>query len=258
MWRRSRSRRRKRGDGTRGPRSSAASPKATAAYSCMPCDTMLLRSGRAVCVQLLLWLLRAIAPLTWISLSTRFVDDSAASWDKELPVMCTYTFSCTSDCTIRVLYGGEASEAIRFMEDEMCTGCEEFPPAAEVWLAELEDEKRLIEALSVVKSVRFSSGETLNDNKCWANLLCCWSPSMRTFKSIAVACDERSKPTHLEALRELHAKIVSEHCSEDHTHHPRAVERREATVGSEATPAGEYSRVQHSNLFLCVTPSCMH
>ena len=40
------------------------------------------------------------------------------------------------------------------------------------------------------------------------------------FKRVMVACDEKEKPTHLEALRALRAKLVSEHMCATHCFPP--------------------------------------
>lgn len=67
-----------------------------------------------------------------------------------------------------------------------------------------------------------------NLNKVLATVNCCWQASRSAFKQVCVACDDNGgKPTHLEALHALKAKIMREHMCDGHAHHPRAVERRE-------------------------------
>ena len=113
-----------------------------------------------------------------------------------------------------------------------------------MWLLELEKEKRLVEALPVVKGdIYFSYGDRANDNKAWANLWCCWAPAQRTFKPVAVACHEKERPTHLEALRALGAKIRNEHMCAGHVHAERAVQRRaelerDAALGCDVAASG--------------------
>jgi hypothetical protein len=73
----------------------------------------------------------------------------------------------------------------------------------EKWLAEVEEEKRLIESLPVVKgSVQFGYSEKTSDNKVWVTVWCCWQASNGSFKQIKDNCDEKGgKPTHLEVRR---------------------------------------------------------
>ena len=144
----------------------------------------------------------------------------------------------------RALYGGEDDEAIRFMDTVL---------SEEKWLAEVESEKHMIEEMPVVKgSVDFFYSDTsANLNKVQASVWCCWAPARRTFKQVLVACDEKEKPTHLEALRALRAKLVSEHMCATHEPHERAVARRrelEASGEAEAAePANAFDRMRAAN-----------
>lgn len=91
---------------------------------------------------------------------------------------------------------------------------------AELWLAAVEAEQRAIEALPFVKSVTFTYGETANLCKVLGTVWCCWQPSRGSFKQVAVACHLEQRPTHLEALRELHQKLIrssSESTAAQHT-----------------------------------------
>jgi len=129
------------------------------------------------------------------------------------------------------LYGGEADEVIRFMEQmpaeqELHDVDELIDEDASIWLQQVEEEKRLIEALPVViGAVSFFYHDVVtNLNKVQALVGCCWASGQ--LKRVKVNCDETGlKPTHLEALRGLRMKIMEEHMCEDHVHHPKAVER---------------------------------
>ena len=112
-----------------------------------------------------------------------------------------------------------------------------FSPETEVWLNELEEEKRLIEQLPVVMSVEFVIGETSNLTKVKAVLSCCWDQSSRKFKRAMESCtDDNRKPTLLEAARTLRAKMIKDHMSASHTHDPRAIERCEALAQDQQEP----------------------
>ncbi|KOO35179.1 hypothetical protein Ctob_010692 [Chrysochromulina tobinii] len=129
------------------------------------------------------------------------------------------------------LYGGEADEVIRFMEQmpaeqELNDVDELIDEEASIWLQQVEEEKRLIEALPVViGAVSFFYHDVVtNLNKVQALVGCCWASGQ--LKRVKVNCDETGlKPTHLEALRGLRMKIMEEHMCEDHVHHHKAVER---------------------------------
>mmetsp|Transcript_16169 Transcript_16169/g.40727 ORF Transcript_16169/g.40727 Transcript_16169/m.40727 type:complete len:875 (-) Transcript_16169:94-2718(-) len=54
---------------------------------------------------------------------------------------------------------------------------------------------------------------------------CCWEKSRRAFKQVMISCDNDAKPTHLDALRALRAKVEAEHCSPTHEGDPKAQER---------------------------------
>ena len=129
------------------------------------------------------------------------------------------------------LYGGEADEVIRFMEQmpaeqELHDVDELIDEDASIWLQQVEEEKRLIEALPVViGAVSFFYHDVVtNLNKVEALVGCCWANGR--LKRVKVNCDETGlKPTHLEALRGLRMKIMEEHMCEGHVHHHKAVER---------------------------------
>ena len=106
---------------------------------------------------------------------------------------------------------------------------EPFTEASELWLSQLDEEKRLVEALPCVKgAIAFHvSDGSANKNKVLATVWCCWEPSRRTFKQIAECCNETGeKPTHLEALRALRAKLIDTHGRADHEPNARAVDHR--------------------------------
>ena len=110
--------------------------------------------------------------------------------------------------------------------------------ATEAWLDALEEEKRLIEQLPVVKSVDFIIGETANLTKVKATLWCCWEPGRSRLKEIHEACTEDNrKPSLLEAARAMRAKILEKHACASHAHDSRAVARKEATTQEAAMPA---------------------
>lgn len=103
------------------------------------------------------------------------------------------------------------------------------------YFAAADAELQKIQALPiVVGAVQFHfSDMSANLNKVIATVSCCWQPSRASFKQVAVCCDNTgSKPSHLEALRALHAKLVAEHACDGHMHHPLAVARRSVTMGS--------------------------
>uniref|UniRef100_A0A6T7HW18 Uncharacterized protein n=1 Tax=Coccolithus braarudii TaxID=221442 RepID=A0A6T7HW18_9EUKA len=102
----------------------------------------------------------------------------------------------------------------------------QLPEAADLWLMQVEEETRLVEALPfVLGKVRFDySDASANLNKVEVVVSCCWASSR--LKRGKVACDETTKSTQLEALRALRLKLVDEHGRADHVHDPRAVARR--------------------------------
>ena len=78
------------------------------------------------------------------------------------------------------LYGGEADEVIRFMEMSPERGlhdADEFDEDASIWLEQVEEEKRLIEALPVVIGAVsfFYDDDVTNLNKVEALVGCCWA-----------------------------------------------------------------------------------
>ena len=110
------------------------------------------------------------------------------------------------------------------------------PLEMEVWLQQVEEQKRLIEALPVVKRLDFFYDDAdQNLNKVEATLWCCWGGSQ--FKRIKEACDKGAKLTHLEAANVLRNNIIEKHACAGHVFNPRAVSRRAAIeADAEATP----------------------
>ena len=103
----------------------------------------------------------------------------------------------------------------------------EFSEATEAWLGALEEQRRLIEQLPVVKSVDFVFGETANLTKVKVTVWCCWEASRSAFKQLHEACTEDDrKPSLLEAARVMRANL-EKHTSASHKHDPRAIARRE-------------------------------
>ena len=115
--------------------------------------------------------------------------------------------------------------------------------AMNVWLQQLEHEKLAIEVLPFVKQVDFfCDAHSQNLNKVMATVWCCWDPSRRSFTRVFENCDQSGKkPTHLEAARALHSKLIdSKHARSDHVFDQRAVNRREELMrqqGAETTDA---------------------
>jgi hypothetical protein len=113
----------------------------------------------------------------------------------------------------------------------------EFDEGTELWLQQLEEEKRLIEELPCVQQVKFYDHEAdPNLNYIQATLWCCWQGGR--FKQMKEATDQTgNKPTHLEAARALRGKIIEKHAFPAHVFDHRAVARRAALEGNaEATP----------------------
>lgn len=110
------------------------------------------------------------------------------------------------------------------------------PLEMEVWLQQVEEQKRLIEALPVVKRLDFFYDDAdQNLNKVEATLWCCWGGSQ--FKRVKEACDKGAKLTHLEAASVLRNKIIEKHACAGHVFDHRAVSRRAAIeADAEATP----------------------
>jgi hypothetical protein len=140
-------------------------------------------------------------------------------------------------CRANIPYGGEANESIRFMMDDEQPEAPPISEAAELWLAQVEEEKRQIEALDVVRRVYFTHGESFNDNKAWVSLSCCWQASRRSFKSISVNCHETLRPSQLENLKQLHADVLKTHACSTHKHDERAVQQQ-AESGGEVVENG--------------------
>lgn len=100
--------------------------------------------------------------------------------------------------------------------------------SGENWLQLFSHEIAQIEALPFVKG---EVGVVVSDvkanlNKVYVAVWCCWEKSRQSFKQVYVACDEERRLTHLEAARELFAKLMREHGGEGHSVHPMAAERR--------------------------------
>jgi len=95
----------------------------------------------------------------------------------------------------------------------------------EKWVREVA----ALESLPFVKdgSVNFvASDESANLNKVHVTVLCCWEQSRRAFKQLTMSCDNKGKPTHLDALRALRAKVEAEHGAPNHVGDSKAHERR--------------------------------
>ena len=156
-----------------------------------------------------------------------------------------------SSC-LPVRYGGEAAEVIRYMECERVLRPEpsELSAGAEHWLARVEAEKQLIEALPFVTgTVAFVFGEKANLNKVKAAVTCCWEAG-HGFERVMMSCDESgARPTHLEALVALRLKLIKDHGGALHKHDERAVARRAAlereSSEQEAPTAFDRLRLAH-------------
>jgi hypothetical protein len=102
---------------------------------------------------------------------------------------------------------------------------DQLTEAAELWLMQLAEEKRLVEALPFVKGeVAFHQSDiSANRNKVLATVWCCWEPARSALKQIAECCNESGeRPTHLEALRALREKLLKNHGCANHVVHERA------------------------------------
>ena len=91
-------------------------------------------------------------------------------------------------------YGGEADEVIRFVEKSPeleLNDANEFDENALIWLQQVEEEKRLIEALPVVIGAVsfFYHDDVTNLNKVEALVGCCWANGQ--LKRVKVNCDVR-------------------------------------------------------------------
>ena len=121
----------------------------------------------------------------------------------------------------------------------------ETPLETEVWLQQVEEQKRLIEALPVVKRLDFFCDDNnQNLNKVEATLWCCWAGGR--LKRIKESCDMTgAKPTHLEAARALRAAIIDKHACAGHVFDHRAVARRAALEAeTEAEAATPFDRIR--------------
>ena len=111
-------------------------------------------------------------------------------------------------------------------EGPVSSEAEAFTAEQQAWLADCEKEQRLVEAMAVVKSVSFIySDVSFNLNKVQATVWCCWDGARRSFKQVPVACHETERPTHLEALVALRAKLEREHACAGHQWADRAVQQ---------------------------------
>lgn len=141
-----------------------------------------------------------------------------------------------------MVHGQEHSASTNEMEEE---GVNEG--SAVRWLRQLAATKDAIEALPYVKgAVGFIyCDESANLNKVHVAVWCCWEKSRRSFKHVYVACDDAEKPTHFEALKALHDKLVREHGDNRHVPDERAVARRSEIerMGTSTTT------LQHSTSF---------
>jgi hypothetical protein len=232
MWGRSRARRRKRGDGSRGPRTSCCTPHAASSD-----PSTIAGCSYSIALSVIFLLIFAAAVALCTAGGVLMVLQPAYGSTAIGPILNM------SVCSLAVpswRYGGEDNEVIRFMEtlpDEPSQVS--LPAEAEVWLQQLQEEQELIEELPFVKG---SVGYVTNDNKVQATVWCCWEKSRRSFKQVKVACDDTSKPTHLEALQALRKKLLEEHGASDHPIDSRAAERRAALEADGDVDAGERSQ----------------
>ena len=98
------------------------------------------------------------------------------------------------------------------------------PPCAD-WLAELDEATLAVEALPFVSAVDFVDVDgKASASKAKATVTCCWNSSRGTFKRVSVGLS-RKHPTHLEALRAFHDKLITEHGG-SHRHDHLALEKR--------------------------------
>ena len=225
-------------DGTRGPRTSSASSSRTTGLACPGLGSRLPSHDLATGVLLI------DVAFSYVCMALLLACAVYAGTAVVAPAALEAFHSSLESALLVPPYNASSFRAYSFDTTLGFPG--EGPPTevpdellskdVEMWLDEIEEEKRLIESLPVVQKVGFIVGETANLSKVKAILLCCWAGDR--FKTIAESCTEDSrKPTHLEAARALREKITREHCCVGHQHHPRAVARREA-LSSDA-PAGD-------------------
>ena len=150
---------------------------------------------------------------------------------------------------IHARYGGEAAEVIRYMDMRFECGDEALGDEMAGWLDEVATEQRLIEELPVVVGrVSFHyDDDVTNLNKVFVTVGCCWSSSrlLRVYDN----CDESGeKPSHLEALRGLRAKITEKHMCAGHQHHPKAAARAAhlagQATGNDVEPANAFDALR--------------
>ena len=143
---------------------------------------------------------------------------STAVWAVRLPRMrltvTAFVFMCVFTLFLRRGFNLEGN-----MEEPLTE-------EAEQWLVAVEEEQRAIDKLPFVKSVGFSYHDTANLSKVVATVWCCWESSRSSFKQVKVGLHLEHRPTYLEALRELHAKLIREHGGALHEHDLRAVTQR--------------------------------
>lgn len=92
------------------------------------------------------------------------------------------------------------------------------------WLAKVEEEVRLIEAMPIVvgRVGYHYDNSKANLNKVFVTVGCCWA-SGRLKREFDTCTDDPGKPTFLEALQSLRMKLQEKHMRAEHPHNPRAV-----------------------------------
>jgi hypothetical protein len=227
MHGRCQSRRRPRGNGSRGPRTSAvrhhaAEGLAAGGQRCgSDCALLLFLIAVAGCMVIGAALLGACL------VCTAALGQPYAKLFAVLPNATGWS-GFEFDSTLG--YPGEGPPT-PIVEEELRCDEELYTPEVDTWLEELRREEELLLALPVVQKVDFFTGNTSNLTKVEATLNCCWASGQ--FKRVKEACtDNDQKPTLVEAARALRATIEKDHCCAGHQHHQRAIERREALAAS--------------------------
>jgi hypothetical protein len=235
MHGRSKSRRRPRGDGTRGPRSSCAGlPRASSSRVTLNVSTQHLDSSACsftVATLLCLAIVLGLAVVIGAALPLTAVVASFGSNTSAFQSYNATSLNVANGWPPRILHGGEAFESIQFMETAPVLEAEAFSEATERWLADLQHEKKKIEGLPFVKDVSFIVKEngTANENRVQATVWCCWDNARRSFKQVQETLTDKpelGRPTHLEALRSLHGKLLDKHGQAGHVPDHRALERK--------------------------------
>ena len=139
MWGRSRSRRRKRGDGSRGPRTSSCGREVQAGISTA---SNISGGEQTIVFALLLFIVYAAAAAV---ISTGLVVAAAPPSTCTISVLAIQSVIGGGIFLPPPCYGGEAAEVVRFMNTEPLP--DEVDGATEQWLLEVEKEKQLIPTL---------------------------------------------------------------------------------------------------------------